>query len=557
MLHARWTLDKSWSCHILILDFLSAVDIDPATGLSDANGAFIRPLTKAQSDEAGKVSFPGDILATDTRVQVGGLDALVNLRLYDVFVRNVDTVGSPLAILEPLQGDGSVLNNFATFGKAGSEPVQLGFQLFMSLSDDNQSVRNDFAVGVDLNDVYVLLEALMELAQERFLTIPIRHLTDFYCWLRMIPAPLLDERGIRDPDEALSLGLTKMDVSVDRVRLHVSCNDCTSPGMEDFSELLSTEEAADAATDTANMLLDYMTMLLGGDYLQTRFDMLLNDAERMCPSSPAYDQTYVKPEYAAFESPVQESSMKTLVLIAISLGISIFSVLATLACVKCIVRRRHRRWIRSLEGRKVQALLQLQVREKTKEDTLNENSRSLFRSEHVPSFLRWSMPIVILGNIGFFLSGHLSLGATVNIEARLAEQDFSVKNFFEFSMLRSTLEIWKAGGRELAVMIFIFSVIWPYTKQLITLAAWFVPPSMLSISRRGSTLLWLDTLAKWSIVDIMTLIITVAGFRISIKSPDVSFLPDEFYSLDLLVVPMWVSGSSGRWIGFHLLSLSP
>ena len=64
---------------------------------------------------------------------------------------------------------------------------------------------------------------------------------------------------------------------------------------------------------------------------------------------------------------------------------------------------------------------------------------------------------------------------------------------------------------------------------------------MISISKQRSTLLWLDTLAKWSMVDIMTLIVTVAGFRISIRSPDVGFLPDDFYSLDLLVVPMWVS----------------
>jgi uncharacterized paraquat-inducible protein A len=151
------------------------------------------------------------------------------------------------------------------------------------------------------------------------------------------------------------------------------------------------------------------------------------------------------------------------------------------------------------------------------------------------------MPVIILGNIGFFLSGHLSLGATVNIEARLAEQAFTVRNFFEFSMLRSTIEIWNAGGKELAVMIFIFSVLWPYTKQLITMMVWFAPPSALGVTRRGSTLQWLDTLAKWSMVDIMTLIVTVAGFRISIQSPSVGFLPEDFYSLNLLVVPMWVS----------------
>ena len=114
-------------------------------------------------------------------------------------------------------------------------------------------------------------------------------------------------------------------------------------------------------------------------------------------------------------------------------------------------------------------------------------------------------------------------------------------NFFEFSMLKSTVEIWEAGGKELAIMILIFSGIWPYTKQLITLGLWFAPPSVISIKTRGSVLTTVDLLAKWSMVDIMTLIVTLAGFRVSIQSPSVGFLPDDFYSLDLLVVPLWVS----------------
>jgi uncharacterized paraquat-inducible protein A len=80
-------------------------------------------------------------------------------------------------------------------------------------------------------------------------------------------------------------------------------------------------------------------------------------------------------------------------------------------------------------------------------------------------------------------------------------------------MARSTVDIWNAGGRELAVMILIFSGIWPYTKQLMTLALWFLPPTSLSISRRGSILLWLDWLAKWSMIDIFVLVISIAAFR--------------------------------------------
>jgi Paraquat-inducible protein A len=62
---------------------------------------------------------------------------------------------------------------------------------------------------------------------------------------------------------------------------------------------------------------------------------------------------------------------------------------------------------------------------------------------------------------------------------------------------------------------------------------------MVSVSKRGSILLWLDFFAKWSIIDVFVLIITIVTFRISIVSPELSFLPKDFYALDLLVLPKW------------------
>lgn len=88
-------------------------------------------------------------------------------------------------------------------------------------------------------------------------------------------------------------------------------------------------------------------------------------------------------------------------------------------------------------------------------------------------------------------------------------------------------------------MILIFSGIWPYTKCLATLFLWFAPPRLCSVNRRENALLWLDVLAKWSFVDIFILVMTLAAFRVSVQSPDVAFLPESFYSLDLLVIPKW------------------
>ena len=66
-------------------------------------------------------------------------------------------------------------------------------------------------------------------------------------------------------------------------------------------------------------------------------------------------------------------------------------------------------------------------------------------------------------------------------------------------------------------MIFFASFAWPYTKQLITLVLWFAPTDYVSVSRRGSIFMWLDALAKWSIIDIFVLVVTIICLRISIK----------------------------------------
>jgi uncharacterized paraquat-inducible protein A len=84
-------------------------------------------------------------------------------------------------------------------------------------------------------------------------------------------------------------------------------------------------------------------------------------------------------------------------------------------------------------------------------------------------------------------------------------------------MARSIFEIWNAGGKALAMLMLIFSGVWPYTKQLVTLFLWFVPPRIVGVRKRETTLVWLDILGKWSVVDIFVLVVTVAGFRVSVQ----------------------------------------
>ena len=165
--------------------------------------------------------------------------------------------------------------------------------------------------------------------------------------------------------------------------------------------------------------------------------------------------------------------------------------------------------------------------------------KSLLMSREVPSFVRYSFPIVILANIALFLSGHLSLGGTVDIRGNVGEQEYNVVGFYEFSVAKSVMEMFEAKAYALAIMLAIFSGIWPYVKQLFTLFLWCSPPRWVSSKRRGSILAWLDILGKWSIIDVFVLLMTLVSFNIQIESPDLRFLPEGLYSIFMMVIPLW------------------
>jgi len=304
--------------------------------------------------------------------------------------------------------------------------------------------------------------------------------------------------------------------------------------------LLSKAEVAQDMTSSINQYLNYLSTLIGSNgFIQVQIDRLLNDAAKRCPHNPAFDKSYSTTQYKTFEI-MKEDEKFPVILIVAAAAASIGIMLALLVlALRCFVHRRHRKCFRTFPSQQVLRMKRQQETELRKESDLNDATNAMFASEHVPLLVRIIMPFIILGNVALFLSGHLDLAASVDIEASFAGQTVNASNFYEFSMLQSTLEIWEAGGKELAVLIFIFSGVWPYTKQLITLILWFSPTNICSISLRGSILAWLDTLAKWSMIDIFVTVVSVAGFRVSILSPEVSFLPQDFYSIDLMVVPLW------------------
>eukprot|EP00980_Cylindrotheca_fusiformis_P014861 scaffold4056_cov115-Cylindrotheca_fusiformis.AAC.5 len=400
-------------------------------------------------------------------------------------------------------------------------------------------LQNDVEISLDMYSLSMILQMMFNISETRFRNFLLGDILDFNCWLATIPAPTLDIYGIRADGVEPTAELRKIVASVANLNLHVSCIECSSPGMRELTRLLSTSEAQEDLTETANSLLAYITELIGGNYLQVQIDRLLNEASRKCPHSPEFDPDAKVVQYESIPAPDNDISISFLLMLAAVAGSIVLATLLLTLSIKCFVKRRHKNWLKSLPNLQVQRLVLDQERERKEASNLSATTQSMFTSPEIPLAVRLIMPFIILANIGLFVSGHLSLGATVNIEAKLAGEKISVEKFFEFSMAKSTIDIWNAGGKELAILILLFSGIWPYTKQLITLALWFMPPTRCSVTRRESILLWLDCLGKWSMIDIFVLVISIAAFRLSIVSPNKVFLPEDFYSVDLLVVPLW------------------
>ena len=268
-----------------------------------------------------------------------------------------------------------------------------------------------------------------------------------------IVTPELDEYGNRVGEPDSGLVLRDLAVTVAEAQLDMKCISCSSPMMLELEQAMESQEGVEDTTEVVNMLLEKGINLLGGEYVQSNIDQMLNEAAYHCPHSPSYQQNFPGLEYEEME-PTETSSNDYSFLIAIIVVIAVVAVSATIIffIARCVTRRRHNRWMKTLNKDQKLELARMQEEGKETEKDLNGRMRSLVLSKEIPCLARLFIPIVILGNIALFLSGHLSLGGTVTLSGSFAGESFNVDGFFEFSIAKSTIEMWEAGAKALAIL---------------------------------------------------------------------------------------------------------
>lgn len=142
-----------------------------------------------------------------------------------------------------------------------------------------------------------------------------------------------------------------------------------------------------------------------------------------------------------------------------------------------------------------------------------EPNHALVSDPRVNKVIRYIIPILLVLNIGVFFRGVIAEGASIGLV--LSCNKYSTKTYViqSYNLIDSVQDMWNAKVYPLAILVAAFSGIWPYVKLLMMMACWLIPPSRLSVKKREKTLIFLDTVGKYSLIDGYILVMMVVSFR--------------------------------------------
>ena len=477
---------------------------------SPLNDLIIDPLTKEQSGTFGTLKWY-DLIDVD--IDGKKLGKIV-IKLQNVSLRNVDTVHNVEA-LTPVPNSSHVLHNKISIG--APRPLKLHADILLAASDGDLSFYNKLSISFDANNLTVIGDVLAKIDRFKLEMVRLDQILLYPCWLATLH----------------SAAVETLEATYTSVGLNVDCEKCSSDLIMEMANNTKKPEVIESLQVEFKRLTENFANQLKSDDFSNQIGLAIDNAREKClidSNFPTRSPTTPPPTKTPANGSVKKAvSIEIWIAVALSAGIVGF-------CGLHWKRKKRRNAEKHRRMPSYKDLHQLVVKKHLVADT-----SSIFTSyDTVPLLGRWGVPICLAGSIVLFATGHLALGATVDIDISLAGEPVSIPAFFVFSIAQSTIEMWQAGAKELAILIALFSGLWPYAKCFTSIFLWFAPPTLCHPAARGNIYIWLDTLGKWSMIDIFVLVMSLVAFRISITSPDtVAFLPLDFYTVDLQVTPVW------------------
>ena len=150
----------------------------------------------------------------------------------------------------------------------------------------------------------------------------------------------------------------------------------------------------------------------------------------------------------------------------------------------------------------------------------------MFLNPNISVFWRIFIPLAILVNIAMFISSNSSLGASV-YAVLYFQKRIEISSLFDFGLINSVTDMWKAKVYPLSILIAFFSGIWPYLKLILMLISFITPSSIINKNKRSTILMILDATGKWSILDSYVMILMLVAFQFHVVFPKSETVPEN------------------------------
>lgn len=149
------------------------------------------------------------------------------------------------------------------------------------------------------------------------------------------------------------------------------------------------------------------------------------------------------------------------------------------------------------------------------------------------------IPLIIFINLILFIVGDTGDAVRINVEGHFFLIPYEATGFRTLSVISSVIELFRSGGWLLGILLLVLSILWPYVKLIIMAFCWYLPPSKLSVGRRGKIIEYLDFFGRFSFAEFHFLVFVLVVFQIDAGTPDNTFLPSEdFFLISLVIEPL-------------------
>ena len=360
--------------------------------------------------------------------------------MQNLAIQNLDTVYN-LTMFEALSP--YVLSG--SFGLGFPRATNVSVDMSLDIVSPDRFVDDDMTLSLSLSNLTSNFMFLAQVNNYRFESLKLKDLSNYSCW-----AGMLEDVGFI----SLNSGFADFDMGL-------GCHDCTSPMLPELSERMATNESKAELTTSVNLglatldghIVDLHKKLQKGVAVQRS----ICDNIHVDPNDLPNSKNGTQPDHGVHLD-------RTLF---IALGVVLGSALFGYVVVTCYNAYWKETSIAAGQLRRSRGVSAYH------EPEMMLKNVSLFSHEAVPWYAQWGVPIFLLTNCIFFVTGHATQGASVDVLLHVAGESITIRSFFTFSLGSSLKDMWTAGAYPLAVLIGTFSGAWPYLKLILLAFCWF------------------------------------------------------------------------------------